>query len=406
MGSQTQIFLEHLSWSLVGITVNSGIIFAMNIFAGRLLGPEEYGKYNLVLTLSYILSVFMIFGQDTVFIRRLARDPSKKNTYLASSFFLTVVSCLFLGILSFVFAKYISFIFKTEELLWCMAVVYALFFSFKSVVDGFFRGLHFFKKQAVARMIETGVTILAFAGVFFFWTYPTYVEYVLVLVSGFVCFPFLFFATCLTKKGRVEIQCNKEDFMYALGMTWLSLLSILSLSADKLFIGRYVGMEGLGMYSAYVTSSILLVTQISNIFSNVFFPLIQVKKKMKSIVKKVDAFSLAFFVPGAVFLSLASGFIFHLFGERYVLSWVYIVLFSFSGMLQFFGGFYRNIAMVEIQSFRTMQRLTFLGLVFFFVFLSLSVFLGGDVFKNIVYSYALYSLLSFFLMRRSCRCFF
>jgi len=48
MSDQMIIFLRHLSWSVAGGISASAIMMIFNIYAGRLMGPEEFGKFSLI----------------------------------------------------------------------------------------------------------------------------------------------------------------------------------------------------------------------------------------------------------------------------------------------------------------------------------------------------------------------
>ena len=65
MSDEMRKFLGNLSWSFFGGIIAAGIMFAVNILAGRWLGPEEYGKYHIVLALGQVFVIPMLMGMNT-----------------------------------------------------------------------------------------------------------------------------------------------------------------------------------------------------------------------------------------------------------------------------------------------------------------------------------------------------
>ena len=77
MSDEMRKFLGNLSWSFFGGIIAAGATFTVNIVAGRLLGPEEYGKYSLVFLISQIFLIPMIFGMDTAIARTISKEVSQ-----------------------------------------------------------------------------------------------------------------------------------------------------------------------------------------------------------------------------------------------------------------------------------------------------------------------------------------
>ena len=77
MGEEMRTFLGHLSWSFLGIFFSSAILFFGSVLIGRFLGPNEFGKYNLVLAISNVAIVFMFFGFDTTAVKFISSGSNE-----------------------------------------------------------------------------------------------------------------------------------------------------------------------------------------------------------------------------------------------------------------------------------------------------------------------------------------
>jgi O-antigen/teichoic acid export membrane protein len=96
-------------------------VAAVNIIAGRLLGPEEYGKYSLVFLISQIFLIPMIFGMDMAISRVISKEAFqnveniRKN--ISSAFwFVFFISMLSLVLLLTIFLVYLP----RPQILFCL----------------------------------------------------------------------------------------------------------------------------------------------------------------------------------------------------------------------------------------------------------------------------------------------
>ncbi len=79
MGIKMKRFLTNLSWSFFGGFIATGMMFALNMVAGRILGPEEYGKYSSAVVLTGVLATIFVLNLDISSIRYLADRKYKKS---------------------------------------------------------------------------------------------------------------------------------------------------------------------------------------------------------------------------------------------------------------------------------------------------------------------------------------
>ncbi len=387
MSPMMKDFLSHLSWSFMGILCSSAIFFAGLVLIGRFLGPEEYGKYNLVLAISNIVAVFMLFGFDTTAIKFISDNKEEeKNAYLSNSFLALGVSSIVIGLLSASFYVQIARILNAEGALVLIAILMAAFSAFKTMFDSFTRAFHRFRYQAILKVIESVVFGLLVVGSLTLFGRNEYIYFIvpsiisLVIAVMFLGWPFF---GRISRWSREAFDRSKKYLRLTLGV---SLVGIILGTFDRLFIAKYLGVRELGIYSAYLMSSTVVVGQLTTALGNVFFPMMNGVEDKRQILDKVDRFMLWAFIPIIFSVSALSFVILTLFGSQYDINWLYIAAVSILSFLQILTTFYGGITSSSIIFLKFTSRIYFLKPIFIF-----SLYLAAYIFKD-------FGLLSIFLI--------
>lgn len=338
MSDEMRRFLGHLSWSFSGGIIAAGIMFAVNILAGRWLGPEEYGKYNAALSFATILSTIYLFGMDVSSVRYLSDRKFSKlkrkifTTVLLSVIFLQLIVILIL----FLVQKNFPNVINISNEIFLLAVLLAIVISHKALANGFLRAFHEFKRQGIYRILDAGVVLIAFFVAVLFFGQRNMSSYANSFLLGGAMFV-LFSLWSLRKNiSEYDLSILKKMFSeYNRYVLFLSLIGII-VASDKLIIGRFLGFKELGYYSAYYASSHLFVAELGGIFMNVFWPsVIKNSKSIQMILRKVVRL-FVFGAPFWVILISASTFsLISLFGKGYPIRYDYLVLFSMNTFLGF-----------------------------------------------------------------------
>ena len=69
MGDEARSFIRNLSYLFAGTFIATGSGFALNVIAGRILGPVEYGKVALVQSVTMFLSIPMLLGFSNAMVK-------------------------------------------------------------------------------------------------------------------------------------------------------------------------------------------------------------------------------------------------------------------------------------------------------------------------------------------------
>lgn len=358
-------FLKFLSWSLFGITFSAFVFFTMNVLAGRLLGPVEYGKYNLVVTISGILAVVMSLGFDLSTVKHVSssNDEEEKNHYLSNSLLIISFSSIVILTLMLALSPSLAAALYTSKSLIAIGTLYSIVFVYKIFFDAIIRGLSQFKSQALIKLLEALVALAMFVLLIVAIGHREYVYYVIAISTGALISIVAYFWTV---RNRLRSWSQKHFLIakpYALSVFSNSIASVVIASADKLTINNALGASTLGVYSAYLVSTTIVASQIAAAIGNVFFPAINQSVDKLGLMHKIDKLAKWIAIPFVVFIGLLSVLIILLFGAKFSLNPLYITLSSIVAFLQLIAILYATIPMTVHSSFVIYTKFIYVKLV-------------------------------------------
>jgi O-antigen/teichoic acid export membrane protein len=330
-------FIKNLSWSFIGVIGSVAVLFLVSIVGARLLGPEEYGKYNLAISLANIISVMCAFGFDQAavkFTSESSDDISKRNSYYAMSLSITAAVSTLAVIVLLSARNVVSAYTGIEVLVLIAAGIYTLVLGIRQSIDVFFRGVHLFKAQAIVKIVEAFVSLIAlllvfrFVPAFGFTWYLAATTAVSALVVV-VCF-FIYLHTALRFWRKAAFM---EMRPYAFSGVYISLIGILTLNLDRFFLNKSLGAAEVGIYSAYMLIPSMLANYFATAVVNVFFPTITQLPDKQLVLKRVRKLGIMLAVPiTGIYVVLGYG-ILSLLGKQYRMDFLYLVLASAYGYL-------------------------------------------------------------------------
>lgn len=345
MSDTMKSFIYNLSWSIIGYFFSGLIIYTINIIMGRVLGPEEFGKYSLILVIATFSSIIMFFGLDSTSIKFISHQNTKeqRNKSISNSvIFITATSLLFL-IIFLLFTDKIAYFLQTSNVIIQLGLVLGLIITFRTLFDNIIKSMGLFKLQSAIKVFEAIFILLLVVGLLMFvQNLKIYSFYSIFAVT------YIFSVTIILKKVKINIRSWdkvlwSKMFVYWKAAVVISLISILINTADRFFIFNYLGPSQLGIYTAYLLSSTVIVGQFATALLNVLFPSINMADNKKVILKKIDTLTRISFFPLLLIFSLLSIFTMKLFGSKYELDLFYVVLVSFISYLQIIIVFYGSI---------------------------------------------------------------
>ena len=400
MSPMMKDFLNNLSWSFLGITFNAIMVFIFSIFAGRILGPAGYGKYNLILVIGNLLAILILFGQDSTVIKYVAeeKDFEKKKQYLSNSFYIVVI----IGILAFIIGNVVYFVlvksFDIDEKVGFFALLFAITYGYKNILDSSMRGYHYFKSQALAKIIE-GITIVSVLIVIFFMKLYSYEYFLVSIFLGSIAIILFYFSKIKKMIVKWDSVFFKNTLKYSRAAFISAILMISVSSFDRIFIGKFIGVETLGLYSAYLASTTIIVAQFILILSNVLFPMLGATENKKIIIEKIDKIAIISAIPAIFIIYLFSYMTMRLFGKSFHLNYLYLVIFSFIAFIQIICALYRSVIQTVGKAFIIFKNSIFALLIFqIFIYLFLYLFKLID-FKYLLLAYSVINLTTWIATR-------
>ena len=278
MSQQMKNFLYNLSFSLIGGVISAIIIFIINIIAGRILGPTEYGRANYIQILAQIFYLPLVFGTDIAVARALSKehDQTKQSQYIIHAFLIILGIFIFLGGIMFFSRDIIAKMATTSSIIIIIALIYGLFLGLKYIFDNVLKGLYLFKFQAFAKIIESFLAILLFGLVFYLFRWTNYQLIILPFFMGMVIFICISLIPILRIVNKFTFDPSVIQKLISYGKIVFinSVIAIILIYGDRLIVNKYLGNYELGLYAAYYISSISIIIQIVGITSNVLFPTI------------------------------------------------------------------------------------------------------------------------------------
>ena len=342
-------FLGNLSWSFFGGIGAGGVMFLTNILAGRWLGPLGYGKYNYLL--SFALSSMFVFllGNNSSGVRFISdvKYKKEKNSILTAALMLSLIQAILLLLIVIIFKRLLIERYNVESNAISLIFIFGLILSFKDLLDSFLRALNLIKKQSFIKIVDAMLVCISFVTfIYLFENNVSYAYYIYAFLSGGM---FSIASSFYLIKRNIAKFSRKHIYLILHYNKFLILCSFSAfiLGLDKIFLGKYVGIKNLGIYSAYYASSQLVISNLALIFMNIFWPaVIKNKISISVILIKIDKLIYKFFIVFLLLNFASISFFICLFGKEYPFSLFLVALFSLSSILNIV--FYLFISILNI----------------------------------------------------------
>jgi len=319
-------FVRNLSYVTVSTFWVAAAMMIVQIVAGRIMGPDEYGKYALVESIGSILVLVGSFGFHTSSVHFLAKDDDKKKILSASAagFFFNLLVVFLLAWLTLpLWADF----FKVGHPVAIFSLLYMIFFSLQQMARSLMRGFNYMKQFAVYDSIST---LIALAGFYFLIRYTGH-NFNLIANTKFLAFggfSLLVLYLIKDKFVRFKISDLKELYVYGALAFFGGIGTLILTSADRLVVNYYLGAYSAGLYYAYVIASQAITFQLLKSFLIIFFPASSRAEDKKALYTKMNLAYKKFGIPFFVFNILTTLGIFAFYGHGYPFSFGLIILFS------------------------------------------------------------------------------
>jgi O-antigen/teichoic acid export membrane protein len=309
---------------------------AISIVLTRLLSPEDFGLYAMVVVFTGFAAVFLDMGFGAALVQKLDLEQHHKN---AVFWFNIAVGALITLILAAA-APYIAS-FYDEPALQPLTVAISVIFlinSFAVVQVALLQKAMDFRTLAAAQLTAVVVSgtvaiYLAFNG-FGVWSLVA-----MSITSATINVVVLWAITPWRPDLSLRWDALRDLSRFSLNLVGFSIFNYWTRNGDNLLIGRYLGSASLGFYARGYTFLLLPVSQVSGIISQVMFPALSaiqkdVERVRETYLTSVSIVGLATFPLTLGLLVVSRSFVLALFGEKWAAMIPILQVFCLLGTLQ------------------------------------------------------------------------
>ncbi len=244
-----QTIFKNTFWQIVGNIFNKLFTFALAVYAARILGVEDYGKFTFAVAFISLLMVFADFGLSTIIIREFVRKEEKEEE------FYSIISLkIILSLIVFILILVASF-FAPGNDIQKIILILSFFFLINGFIAMCYSFFHACQKMEYEAWLEIIQVLLIFGFSFFvLFRFPSvenlsYAYSISSLIA--LIFVFLFFHY---KVFHLKIEWNFSIWKKFLRMSWplalTGLFGVIYGYTDSVMLGFWEMFTETGWYNA------------------------------------------------------------------------------------------------------------------------------------------------------------
>ncbi|OGD61716.1 hypothetical protein A3A71_00660 [Candidatus Berkelbacteria bacterium RIFCSPLOWO2_01_FULL_50_28] len=336
MSGEAKDFTKNLGIVSIGYGVSLVLGFVFQVLLGRVLGPDQYGRFSLVNSVALFLYIPMSLGLSTALTKYNAEQTSdgERKKYISSAILIFFAASLVSILLYIAFREGFLRIFNVPSLVFYLAIAYAFLYTLDSLTKGGLRSLNMFKQLSYLYALYgiaglVGLLILIQFNLISFTSaiYTVFAAFGIVIIGSFINLRRYFSPTSFSPPFA------KNLLMYGAAGILGGIASTFLVQTGKLLINGYLTVGEVGIYSAYYASSINIAFILNAVFISVFFPTaakFSTRQPIFSKIKRLSPFLYGTVIPGLFIVQLI---ILKIYGASYPIELPLILAFSVAGAL-------------------------------------------------------------------------
>lgn len=326
-------------WNSIGRFSNQILQFILSIILMRLLQPSDFGLIAMAMVFIGFAGIFSEFGFSSAIIQ----NRFVNELHLSSIFWLNIIVGTIFTFIMFFNAKILAEFYNNDSLIQTIRLLsFTFILSSISIVPNTIlqKAMRYdvINKISIVAMIVSGMVSvsLAIRG----WGVLALVFQN--LVSQLIKTPLMLKAVNWKPKLVFDIKSIKDLFSFSAYLTGFNIINYWSRRSDDLLIGKFIGSDGLGIYSRAYNLMLLPLTQIIGVVSNVMFPALSSIQNDKVRIKRiylevVEVISFITFPLMICLIAIAHNFILAVFGSKWAEVIPVIQILAFVGVIQSIG---------------------------------------------------------------------
>ena len=336
-------YFSNTSWLIVDRVLRLMLAFLTTILIVRYLGPQQFGLLSYAISIVSLVSILAYAGLENILTRELVKKPERINELLGTGFVLRLIG----SILIIIILLFVGVITKESKLSFMMILIIGTSNIFQpfGVIDFFFQSRVQAKYSVIVQ--STSFFALTVARILcIFLEAPLIIFAILLSIETLVAAIGYVIAYSVQGKSILVWKFNKEIAREFLRDAWPLILSGLAISTfakiDQVLLKFLINEEGVGFYAAAVRIVEAWYFIPMAITTSIFPAILNARQNNHSeylnrLEKLYDLMSaISIFI--AVFISLLSGFIIHVFyGSTFSSSATVLAIYIWSGVATFLG---------------------------------------------------------------------
>ena len=347
IGPEAKNFINNLLIVTLGSGLASLGTFAFTILGGRLLGPEEFGKFSLIQSVAFILYIPMLAGFGVGLVKYASETSNllQQKKILGTTFRLTALTTVVSVIVILLLRPWIIEIFSITPEMLIIALFVSVVYVLSSMANSVQRGLKLMKSYAVWQPVYAFILLVLF-GVFAFLRVDSFRAMALPLLVAYGITG-LGIMIMLGVRNHLSFGYDYNTAKKLMKYSFFGLIVLISSSiytnVGRIFVAHYLTFSDVGVYSAYFGSSINLGSILFLTFNAVFFPTISGYEDQRPVLAKFERILPYFVIGGITGVFIFESIALRLFGEGYPRDIWLMVLFAATTVLNIWYLVYSNV---------------------------------------------------------------
>lgn len=356
------LFGEKILRMIVGLFVG--------IWVARYLGPQQFGLFSYAVSFVTLFVTFSTLGLDTIIVRELLEDESRRDELIATAFWLRLMGAF--GVLAILL---IAVNFTTNDHYTSMLI---FIIASATIFQAFNVTVYYFQAKVLSHYLvyvnTIGLLLSSIAKILLILNHAPLLAFALIVLleSMILAFGFVYFYIKINSTFNIKISLLKSEIVISLLKdSWPLILSGFVISIymkiDQVMIKEMLDNEAVGQYAAAVRISEAWYVIPMVIVSSLFPALINAKKQSETLYnfrlqKLYDLMTWMALAIAFPMTFLSDWIINLLYGAQYSEAGSVLMIHIWTSIFVFFGVVTSNYLIVENWTFKAFIR-TFLGAV-------------------------------------------
>jgi len=273
-------------WLLLDKVLSLSTVLFITILLPKYLAVDEYGLLNYALSFVMIFASFCNLGLNNILFMDLVNRTLLKTKLLNSAFFLISINSLLVFTLCLTVSYFSSNNQETFLIIFIMS--FHLLFTPFIVFEVFFQSRLKSKYIVISRVFSQLFSLVALSGFLYFEASIIYFGfYKLIEFSIFATLIFIFAKKFISLElFRYTRILNKHLISRSLPIFLQSIMVVIMLKIDQIFVKHYLGETANGIYALSIRLSEFWYFVPMAIVTSLFPTIIKIKNQNESVYKK------------------------------------------------------------------------------------------------------------------------